>query len=765
LPAFKAETSDDEEQDVLIDLDMLSPGDDLGQRDLHMIQQSLADQDALVSSTSVRGSAALVEIYSPLDFLLRSSPGIEYHADPATAMHIEVPLTSDLNAFAEQKTQSPSNIFANVSGLSQTNHQKDQSDSDELIQLLQPLTKKLLQKIEHEHLTEADSASRVVVPVLDFIQPQYPWALDTSKKPSNKAEVIAQIRLVMDFKSEYPRELENWSGASKIERQLVWTPFPSELARVAIREKIYDAELEHAVLELVNLSDDILETADLISKVGGLRIAERPEDDEQMDFGIFADEEKDIDYLVNEKLQTLTGRSHKMVQTSHESGLSSKYQVRFLTPPHIPQKRPFQSILNENEASNYDSFFNADALNRFLALNKVSPSKRQKTASKTSRINAHRHSKQHQSEQPVVPNSPLIPFVPLPFRLPSRCVFVSALVFQQRRPFLRRLQQAYPTASFIERDFSTISHHITDVEELPSVEQQKEHTPIPHFDPTVEADLLLSPATGLLLTTLQRIHQVNLPGHAPAPSPFRQRLAQVAVRHERVIVLVSQAFEAQASDPLHSTRHLVIPDAQLPRYVPLPSPTPIQIKAFTSLCAYASTLKADVLVHLVPAGEVELCSWVVRQLVRFGTETVLRSEETLWEQVLRRMGLNAFAACWILTNLKRPELASSSPDPTATVESDPLGLGVSVQTVFNAAKSSSDNASKEAHGLAAFVLMTPEERQQRFAKAMGGNRVLGRVSDCLAKNWARTQLETDKVAESKNEAKKVVVMDKKSKFF
>jgi hypothetical protein len=145
--------------------------------------------------------------------------------------------------------------------------------------------------------------------------------------------------------------------------------------------------------------------------------------------------------------------------------------------------------------------------------------------------------------------------------------------------------------------------------------------------------------------------------------------------------------------------------------MPLPALSPMQTRSFASLCGFASALRCDVLVHFVPAGEKELVRWMTRQMYVFGTDAAIKNEETLWEQFLRRVGLNAFAACQILTELKKPESLS-------VVQLDEEG-----------------EREERKYGLVAFVGMTAEDRVNRFARVMGGRRVLERVGRCLGGSW------------------------------
>src|ERR1700760_4841969 len=75
-----------------INLDMLSSGPDLGEIDLDNIEQSLALQDALISSESAKDIPALAKIYPQMGMLLESSSDFPRHKVTDSTLRVEVPL-------------------------------------------------------------------------------------------------------------------------------------------------------------------------------------------------------------------------------------------------------------------------------------------------------------------------------------------------------------------------------------------------------------------------------------------------------------------------------------------------------------------------------------------------------------------------------------------------------------------------------------------------------------------------------------------------
>jgi len=115
-----------------------------------------------------------------------------------------------------------------------------------------------------------------------------------------------------------------------------------------------------------------------------------------------------------------------------------------------------------------------------------------------------------------------------------------------------------------------------------------------------EADIILSPATGILCTTLQKIKQRALPGQV-GHAGVRERIQTIAARYERLIVYVSEG-KSTNTGPVSDLHALDDRDCE----------------ALVSLTGFAATLNADVQITYVAGGEEELARWIVAATVRFG---------------------------------------------------------------------------------------------------------------------------------------------------
>ncbi|TRX97817.1 hypothetical protein FHL15_001027 [Xylaria flabelliformis] len=239
------------------------------------------------------------------------------------------------------------------------------------------------------------------------------------------------------------------------------------------------------------------------------------------------------------------------------------------------------------------------------------------------------------------------------------------------------LEELYPEATIIERDFdrwNTVTGGRCSV--------------LSSSLGSAEADVLVSPTTGIIVTTLLQAIQKPPPGHR-GQSSIRERISCVALRYERLIVLVS---EANAID--ETVRDLTHPEAI----------------AYAEFVGFTIGLDSTIDVLYVGGGEATLLKWLVSSAIRHAPEAAesqehLIQDETQWELFLRRAGFNAYAAQAILGRLKLH------------------------------ARDADGEIERSTPSLAAFITMTDVERLQRFRDLMGGESVLDRVNKTLATKW------------------------------
>jgi hypothetical protein len=591
--------------------------------------------------------------------------------------------------------------------------QSSETDT-EAFNVLRPLAEYATDAINQERLTEAGAIMRVEVPVIHFPTIFAPWNVNSG----------VQQPLLQQVKNDLGM-FSSWPGISKLELSLPWRPFPNKLAEVVFEEKIDELDYLGRILEYMTL-EDVGTSDSLVWKQQGLRILDDLEDDGDLELGKFQEEERGVEFLVKKrKLEQTTGN---------------------IDTPSIPRQMPtgpggisvFQqdlsiSTLQKRQKTNQDtikpstSFSNKEALDMFLMLKGLqaqplvsAPTTTKETSSKVSRSQDPRRP-QRSKEVPEPVNKSVeefqqdheylsIELPKLPSELPQRFAIVSSEILQRRRSLYRRMTHMYPNCEFIERDFSVLQSDDGLLDLKSSIEK------IPRYDPCLEADLIISPSTGVLLTTVQKIQQRSLPGQGTQQNTFNSRLCQVSIRYERLIVLVSQGVDEHLEGTMNTTALPNIPDiSHMAGNVSSTSSTapvtPRDTLALASLQSFAATRSTNVNVQFVLGGENNLAAWIAFHIHVSGTAMLhIQAEESFWEHVLRRVGLNCFAAGLILTVLAKP---------TGNEDGNTSEL----------------RCSRIDYGIAAFFSMSSDERFLQFEKLLGGRKVLKRVNACLERGW------------------------------
>jgi hypothetical protein len=232
------------------------------------------------------------------------------------------------------------------------------------------------------------------------------------------------------------------------------------------------------------------------------------------------------------------------------------------------------------------------------------------------------------------------------------------------------------------------------------------HQPAAQIQCPPDADLIVAPDTGVILTTPFELTQRYPPGHGSAParpngvtdvvSELRERVWKLASRYENLFVLISL--------PDNGSQATRIAETQLKNEFP----------AFSDFC---QTLEYTARVEPVPLDHhpVSIMMWCFGLAKIFGEYSlsfpVSKSEETESETELRQAGLNPFAARAILDN---PIDASTEGNPAP---SQNLSLG---------------NTDNEASALDSFLGSLGSEYTQERYKSLVGPRVISRLHEGVA---------------------------------
>lgn len=417
-------------------------------------------------------------------------------------------------------------------------------------------------ELAQEQLQEADSTLRVEVPVMDFSRPKLPW-----ENPENGLERLRDLQMWAGMAAK------KWGGSGSIGVDILWRPF----VRSAIKIPTEELEDGGSVGEMVVVEGDEGERS-LVESLWTLgRFEER---DIELEPGTFT-VKMDMDALVKRKQKR--ARAEHLLHTATISGGEGLKAMELLF---------------------------ANPLDTFMALRSRVVKPLEKTSAPVSRkiqINPEPETASKPITEPEVAAKILsFPTPNIQIPVPPGTFIVSTTLLAERRLF-RLIKDLYPTAIIIERDFS-----------VPIPDTFAGTTYTQHDD--TEADLLLSPLSGVVLTTLQKIRQAPLQGQTL--STIRQRVMNVALVYERLFVVILGTVRASDAETV------------------------------ASFVGFAAGLRAGVHVRVLDEDLEVVAKWMVALMVREGSEAKLLEEETLWERFLRKAGFNAFAAQIVLRDCR-----------------------------------------------------------------------------------------------------------------
>ncbi|KKK24439.1 hypothetical protein AOCH_005935 [Aspergillus ochraceoroseus] len=308
--------------------------------------------------------------------------------------------------------------------------------------------------------------------------------------------------------------------------------------------------------------------------------------------------------------------------------------------------------------------------------------------------------------------------------------FLSTKLLKTHLRLIQCLERTDRAPKLIYRDYANNNNNNnTKHEPNPRANHLKDNRP------PREADIIVSPKTGIILTTSQAIMQLYLPGHKPAGaitsrireinSPLREQIFLLSSRYEHIYVLVSHGTEQTKQSS--SENHKITADKCV-------------LASITSLVAFCNSLSgyADIIPLLIPSVPEIAAEWILALAHRHAcslpsprarieapiTFTPINQkrqpvselgimQESTWGAFLCRMGLNQFAAHVVLVVLRREGGAGSF-----------RGSGDHGTCYFE----------KEGGYLSRFVEMLPEQRRTLFTELLG-QRMLRRIELIIEKDW------------------------------
>ncbi|KAH7353304.1 hypothetical protein B0T11DRAFT_116656 [Plectosphaerella cucumerina] len=152
---------------------------------------------------------------------------------------------------------------------------------------------------------------------------------------------------------------------------------------------------------------------------------------------------------------------------------------------------------------------------------------------------------------------------------------------------------------------------------------------------STDADIIPSPTTGIILTTMLKVRQAPMPG-SEGLSQLRERILRVALLYVRLMVLVSE-------DNPTSEAANVMSDSDA--------------SAYRDFACFAQAVRGARVVPMhVGGGPKTHASWAASTICQFAAETkvqqCLHLDEKPWGAFLRRMGMNAYASQVLVSRLE-----------------------------------------------------------------------------------------------------------------
>lgn len=534
--------------------------------------------------------------------------------------------------------------------------------TDEFEEKLANVADSTMRTIEQEQLQAADAIARVPVPIMDFSIPEPEWA----RLGNNGEAIFKWIQCGNDTLFRLPK----WPRDSVTESKLIWRPIGSGANTVSTKEMINAAD--SLIESFIDPSDggEVPNSLAFVQKRERLAILEHNSEDDEIEVQTQKPKQR-----TNGSLQT--GRKREPDAVDDTSSKKRRSSVSYAGNS--------QSLLLGGSpgasAKLLSNFMELHAPRKKWSVSKYFPSAKDAKSvlpapsppSKKARGLGERGTAENTEAEPQSKSAPGAP-CPSSKSMPTPLtIFIS---LNAPRHLIRALESLLPGLTLMERDYNK---HNTSVWSPGSVSRTEV---VPHL--AFDADITLSPSTGVVTTSMIKVRQKPRP--QSAKNGLQERIEKIALRYDRLIILVGGE-----GGPDDSLREMGSSDAA----------------ALTDFQGFASGLQCNTLVYYIGGGDDTLSRWVASLVCRHGqtdpnVQNGLIEVETLWELWLRRAGFNVYAAQMVAGQLKVPKTeAGTKPGH---------------------------------HGLAAFTTMTRNERMRRFGP-MIGQRVLERVSQAVDEIW------------------------------
>ncbi|KAK4640723.1 hypothetical protein QC761_600170 [Podospora bellae-mahoneyi] len=560
----------------------------------------------------------------------------------------------------------------------------------------------LVRYAEQERLEPLDAIARVSVPLMDFSLPTPAWE---QQLQSARAQ-FGFIRGTTDVDWQGTK----WGHNRAAEQRIVWTPMAHMKAKTLAPEaiKVDQGHLDHFLGH--GEDEHVMTSEDLVRKKPGLLILQMHlDDDEELlplsstgDPTLTTSRANREDGSSSEPLTrtTVTHRARPVedgvveppvpgpvaVLAGQKRLRADPIEIRPIPRPsaHPPTRRMLGLAEGDNLppvpttdlfgglVQEYPDF--RTLLDSFVAVNFRAVTDRSNSGHPSYRVNKLFGATQPAESLPALPEIPAAaPDIAPPEQRPRIVASFTAV-----GPMAQFLTKLLPGIEIVRRDY-------------------KPHRPATWFpglrSPNLDdADLTISPATGIMLLTMVKLRQRPMPGQPDKTVNYHSVVQNAALRYERLIVFVSEGNKFnEAMTPLSQS------DA----------------KALAEFQGFVGGLDTEVRVLYVGGGTETLAKWVAKTICDHASEqadvrSLVTPPETHQEAFLFRAGMNVFAAQVILKRLSVP--------------ADGLAVG---------------GKRGQSYGLPKFLMMSLEDRIAMLEELLGGRKILERASRVLDEPWGQ----------------------------
>lgn len=476
-------------------------------------------------------------------------------------------------------------------------------EDDDFFGQIKPLAEQAEEMVKRERLLGADTMARVDVPDIAFILPVAPWDEYSHRSGGKRrpcdTELDAQKQFLFRVKHEDLRSATSWRGVSKLERDMRWSIFTTQIDKVSLEEKLHGStDLSKFFTEAT--MGPIATSSSQVWKREGLRLLDEEEEEEEIEETEYEDD-RGIDALIRKRklemeeeganqCKLLPPSPTKQVATHKSRHWGSAAPVpndpaKSHPQRIIPHKRSPKALGESSNALMFGGFSATSALHKFLetrgkvpevTVNQASNQCQSPSAHPANQILPQKNIMALPEELRETAASNILPDMPVVPDDRPPCTFIISSTFLRLRSLTKQIESLYSTAELVYRDYN-----------------------LPH-SPCQEADMILSPSTGLISATLQQIKQRPLPGQ-PDRSPVKERMKALQWRYERLVVIISEGL-SQEMEKLGSSR----PEDSRDKEV---------LKVYETL---ASQLGGEVVVRYIRGGPQALARSFVIEMAKYG---------------------------------------------------------------------------------------------------------------------------------------------------